>query len=137
MKRKDFQELAVLRLREAKLLLQTKSWEGAYYLAGYAAENALKACIARQTERHEFPDKDRVLASYTHDLKKLLTVARLDNDLSHAARNQPELDANWATVTSWSERSRYERRSRAEAEALLNALRNRKHGLFRWLKQRW
>jgi HEPN domain-containing protein len=55
-KRSDFQELAALRLKEARLLLKANCPEGAYYLAGYAAECALKACIARRTERFEFPD---------------------------------------------------------------------------------
>jgi hypothetical protein len=58
MKRKDFQELAAVRLKEARVLLRAGCYEGAYYLAGYAVECALKACISKQTERHEFPDRD-------------------------------------------------------------------------------
>jgi len=46
--------------------------DGAYYLAGYAVECALKACIAKKTQRHEFPDKRRVDASHTHNLIQLL-----------------------------------------------------------------
>ena len=37
-----------LRLREAKLLLDAKDWDGAYYLAGYAVEFALKIRIIAQ-----------------------------------------------------------------------------------------
>lgn len=43
--RSDFEKLIELRLREAKLLLVAKEWDGAYYLAGYAVEFALKIKI--------------------------------------------------------------------------------------------
>jgi HEPN domain-containing protein len=76
-KREDFQNLAAIRLKEARVLLKSGCWEGAYYLGGYAAECALKACIAKQTARHDFPDKARTNASYTHDLEELLRLAKL------------------------------------------------------------
>ena len=57
MLRKDFRELAMIRLREARVLLRAKCYDGAYYLAVYAVECALKACIARHTKRFEFPDR--------------------------------------------------------------------------------
>jgi HEPN domain-containing protein len=41
--RRDFQELALVRLNEAKVLLDAGHFDGAYYLAGYAVECALKA----------------------------------------------------------------------------------------------
>jgi HEPN domain-containing protein len=50
MNRTDFQEIAELRLKESKALLATGFAEGAYYLAGYAVECALKSCIAKSTE---------------------------------------------------------------------------------------
>lgn len=67
--RKDLQSLARTRLAEAKILLDAGRSDGAYYLAGYAVECALKACIARGTQRHEFPDKKTVDASHTHNLR--------------------------------------------------------------------
>ena len=57
MNRKDFQRLSALRLKEAKALLGY--FHGAYYLTGYAAECALKACIAKRTQKYNFPDKHR------------------------------------------------------------------------------
>jgi HEPN domain-containing protein len=41
-----FRQLAEQRLAEAELLLANGFWSGAYYLAGYALECALKAKIA-------------------------------------------------------------------------------------------
>ena len=57
MNRYDLQKLSRLRVREAKVLLDNKCYEGAYYLLGYAVECALKACIARQTKAFDFPDR--------------------------------------------------------------------------------
>ena len=47
MTRKDFQQLARVRLKEAKALLNLEHFACAYYLAGYVIECALKACIAK------------------------------------------------------------------------------------------
>jgi len=55
--RKDLQELSRVRLKEATALMQAGFFDGAYYLAGYAVECAIKACIAKGTRRYEFPDK--------------------------------------------------------------------------------
>ena len=55
MDRKDFQELSRVRLKEATALLRLGLFDGAYYLAGYSVECALKACIAKGTQRFEFP----------------------------------------------------------------------------------
>lgn len=57
MDRKGLQELSNVRLKEAKALLKVGMADGAYYLAGYAVECALKACIAKETRRYDFPDK--------------------------------------------------------------------------------
>jgi hypothetical protein len=40
--RVDFQDLARIRLREAKALFDAGEFHGAYYLAGYSIECALK-----------------------------------------------------------------------------------------------
>ena len=68
----DLQKLASLRIKEAKTLLDNDRYEGAYYLAGYAVECALKACIAKKTKRFDFPDKELANKSYTHKLEALV-----------------------------------------------------------------
>jgi HEPN domain-containing protein len=101
-KRKEFQELAALRLKEARLLLKANCPEGAYYLAGYAAECALKACIARRIERFEFPDLNKARESWKHDLSALAKTAGLEKDLAGALKRDPELNLNWQIVTNGS-----------------------------------
>jgi hypothetical protein len=76
--RKDLQTLANLRLREARALAGAAEFSGAYYLAGYAVECGLKACIAKAVKRHDFPDpQQRGKDPYIHDLVQLLALAGL------------------------------------------------------------
>ena len=81
MNRADFQQLANLRIAEAKALLAAGFPAGAYYLAGYAVECAIKACIARTVQQYDFPDKDKVNESYQHNLVRLLKPAGLESEL--------------------------------------------------------
>lgn len=136
MNRKDFQRLAAVRLREAKLLLAANASDGAYYLAGYAVEFALKACIAKRTERHDFPDLERARDSYTHNAKKLIVTAGLESALENAVR-QSEFGQRWRIVSKWSEESRYSSHSPQEAHDLIEAIENRKHGILQWLKKHY
>jgi HEPN domain-containing protein len=72
MVRRDFQNLSVSHVREAKILAAAGCYDGAYYLGGVAVECALKSAIARATQRYEFPDLDRTRRAYTHNLEALL-----------------------------------------------------------------
>jgi HEPN domain-containing protein len=134
--RKELQELSRIRLKEAKSLLQAGLSDGAYYLAGYAVECALKACIAKATRRSEFPDKRKADDSYSHNLKQLVRVASLDAHLSEATLD-PEFKNNWDVTQAWSEQSRYGRHRRESAEALLEAVSNGRHGVIAWIKLHW
>jgi hypothetical protein len=134
--RKDLQKLAAVRLREAKLLLKANAPDGAYYLAGYAVECALKACIAKSTERHDFPDLKRTKDSYTHKAKDLIVVAGLKSPLEEAM-GQSEFAWRWEIVIQWSEESRYIGHSPQEALDLIEAIENRKHGILQWLKKHY
>ena len=137
MDRKGLQELSRIRLTEARALLKVGMGDGAYYLAGYAVECALKACIAKETKRYEFPDKKRVDSSYRHDLEELIKVAGLERILAERCRNVPEFRTNWELVKSWSEQSRYQRHQPQKAEQLLTAASDRRHGVIPWIKAHW
>src|SRR6266496_3045339 len=107
MNRGDFQQLARIRIREAKVLLDSGNYEGAYYLAGYAVECALKACIAKQTKRYDFPDKRLANAIHTHNLTTLVEFAGLEADLRNNAQMHKAFEDNWKVVKDWSETTRY------------------------------
>ena len=137
MTRRELQRLSALRLKEAYVLLSAGCPEGAYYLAGYAAECAFKACIARKTLRHEFPDLDRARESWTHSLPQLARSADLELELNQSDKSSSPLHANWRLVREWKEGSRYERRTLKEAQGLIDALADRKYGIVSWLKRYW
>ncbi len=81
MNRGDFKKLTNLRVHEAKILLENECYEGAYYLLGYAVECAFKACIAKQTRRYDFPDKNFATKIYTHEITTLVKYAGLEQTL--------------------------------------------------------
>ena len=135
MNRTDFQALARLRLREARALRDRQLWSGCYYLSGHAVECALKACIARSTRRHDFPDKERAQKVHTHNLIVLLGQAGLNDTLKQAARTRAALEVDWALVANrWDIDARYNSSVTAsEALDLYRAAR----GVVTWLRQHW
>jgi len=135
--RKDFQRLAQLRAIEAALLAKGRKEQGAYYLGGFAIECALKACIAKSTRKHEFPDKDRVNKSYTHSLVELIRLAGLRETHDARMKSDPAFRDNWLIVVSWSEDSRYLRNTAEKAQGLVNAVGNPKSGILAWLRHYW
>ena len=137
MNRDSFREISRLRQKEAQALLKTGHYPGAYYLAGYAVECALKACIARQTRRNDFPDKKFAEKAWTHDLEQLVRAAGLAPELEKAKKDGA-FELNWAMVKDWSESSRYESKiSRDQAKNFYSACVSRKHGILSWIKKRW
>lgn len=138
MNRRDFQELARVRLAEAKVLLDNGLYDGAYYLCGYVVECALKACICRQFRLHDFPPEPRVVADmYTHDFVRLVGRAGLAQMLQTELQTDPTFQAYWNTVSLWSERSRYERQPADSAEELYKAVADRQRGVLKWLRRHW
>jgi HEPN domain-containing protein len=132
--RSDLQKLADMRIEEAEILLKAKKYAGAYYLAGYAVEFAFKACIAKKTRRYDYPDKQLVQKCYTHKVEELVVLAGLKAAL-HA---DPDLQRNWGVVRDWDEESRFERKTtRAEAQALYDAITDSAHGVLPWIKLHW
>ena len=137
MNRTDFQQLANVRIEEAAVLVAAQKWDGAYYLAGYAVECALKACIAKLTNQHDFPDKRFAEKCFTHDFERLLECADLDDVFDVEKNADPLLSDHWKIVFLWAEASRYERKSQPEAQMLYNSIVDPVHGVLPWLKKNW
>lgn len=129
--RTTFQQLAESRLAEARLLLASGFPSGAYYLAGYSIECALKAIIAAQFVANEIPDRRLVERVHVHDLSKLLGLAGLEAEM----KANSDMHEGWATITKWSERARYEVWTQESASAMLEAVGGEK-GLLQWLQNR-
>lgn len=136
--RAEFRELAEQRLVEAKVLLDQGQWDGAYYLAGYAVELGLKACIIKSLlVTDAFPAIDFSKKCYTHAVGSLVGLASLDESLRIATSSDPDLLANWALTRDWTEQKRYHRIDQTEAEALYAAIADAAHGVLPWIKTQW
>jgi len=137
--RTEFQLLAETRISEAHALLTLGSPmpSGAYYLAGYAVECALKACIAKRVNQYDYPDKQLANDSYTHDIEKLVRVAGLDAERSADIAVTAIFGQNWNIVKDWNEKARYAQHSQLEAQKLYDAITDATNGVLPWIKARW
>jgi len=136
--RADFQELAAVRLAEAKALLDASMWDGAYYLAGYAVEVGLKACIIKRVQATDaFLEKKYSERCYTHDLRELLVLAGSKASWDAARTKSKSFLEYSEEVFNWSERTRYQRTDRLDAKKLYKAIADTKYGVFKWIQTQW
>jgi HEPN domain-containing protein len=134
--RREFQQLARMRLKDARVLMQRGSVEGAYYLTGLAVECAVKACIAKNTKRHDFPpNQSTVRDIYTHDLIELMKAAGLQTALDTETTRNNSFDKSWGVVKVWNVDSRY-MTTGLNARDLYRAVVGR-DGVMQWLRRRW
>lgn len=124
-----------MRIAEARALLDAGHADGAYYLAGYAVECALKACIAKRTNQHDFPDKFFAQKAWTHNLEDLIKLVEPNYESEIGANSV--LQVNWTLVKDWNERSRYERKTPDDARALFDAITDATNGVLPWIRNRW
>ncbi|UOA08801.1 HEPN domain-containing protein [Methylobacter sp. S3L5C] len=138
MNKSDLEKLVEIRLLEAETLLKSGNFQGAYYLVGYSLECALKACIAKQVNQYDFPNKQLANQSHTHNLTELLGVAGLKQKLSEKEKEDTDFGINWAVAKDWSESSRYECNiEETRARDLINAVTEINSGILAWLKTYW
>lgn len=135
--RQKLKDLALIRISEANILLQNNNFDGAYYLAGYSIECALKAGIAKQVQKYDFPDLSTVKQSYTHNLTDLFKTAGLWVQFQADMSTNSNLQLNWTIVKDWSEVSRYEKHTKSPAEDLIHAIMDQNEGVLEWIKQHW
>lgn len=138
MNRTDFQQLSRIRVAEATVLLDNGHFLGAYYLLGYAVECALKACIAKQVRRYDFPERQLVLDSYTHNLITLLKISGSQAQFDSDVKMDADLERNWFIVKDWSEHTRYATAVLEDtAKDFYQAAPARRGGILPWLRKRW
>lgn len=129
----DFQDLALVPVREAEVLLAAGLFDGAYYLAGLGVQCSLKACIAKASQQYEFPDLDRARAVFTHNLPALLKAAGLETAVGTAG----PVKLQWGKVSAWTIESRYRLGvSESDAAEFVRIIAD-DQGNLAWLKQYW
>jgi HEPN domain-containing protein len=104
---KDLKSAARAYLRDARVLLEAKRYDGAYYLCGYAVELALKARICRTLRWDGFPQTRAEFEGRqslkTHDLEDLLQFTGV------GARVKTKYFAEWSFVLNWNPEKRYQK----------------------------
>ena len=108
----QLKQLAHYRLDEARLFYTNDYYQGAYYLAGYAAEFSLKALICKRLGVEVFVGGSGLAevskALHTHHLPTLLVFAGLFPTLQDEKINNENLFKDWSKVSEWNEQRRYE-----------------------------
>jgi hypothetical protein len=138
MNRSDFQTLAEIRLREAKILLDNSCFGGAYYLCGYAIECGLKACIAKNTKEFDFPpDRKAVEQIYKHKPLEVVKAAGLEKELETQSKENKVFADNWEVAKDWSEEARYKEYNEKQARDMYNAVSDANNGVLQWVKTNW
>jgi hypothetical protein len=135
----DLRQLAEIRIAEAGVLVANGMWDGAYYLAGYAVECGLKACIMGYVERTGviFEDKKYSEKCWTHDFQVLVNLAGLELNLVANQSADPTFEANWEKMRNWSETRRYMRTPEIEARELYDIITEPSHGVLQWIRKQW
>jgi len=137
--RATLQRLSDERLDDARALIAAKQWAGAYYLAGYSLECALKSCVLAYIDRTGiiFEDKKYAQNCWTHDIEDLIRQAGLKIERDNTAGTNLTLGQNWLIAKDWSETSRYRMSTQLQAEKLLHALTDNTDGVLSWVKSFW
>lgn len=129
----DLKKLSESRIEEARILLENKKYSGAYYIAGYSIELALKACIAGNFRADVLPDKDFLNNIYTHNFSTLISKAGLTAELEK--EKSTPFYGNWSIVNNWTAEARYQAWDVINATALYNAITDTQYGVMQWLKK--
>jgi|SRR3954451_21529081 HEPN domain-containing protein len=137
LRRTDLQAIANAKLADAELLVANRRYSNAYYLAGYAVEIGLKACIARQFSSEAIPDKNFVNAIFSHKLRDLVSLAGLAKELKDNEAANPAFAANWALVNEWVPDVRYQDIDPYTAQVLVQAVGESNSGVLPWIHTYW
>lgn len=136
----DLKDIAVTRLKEARVLYQKAMYDGAGYLCGYVVETALKARICKNLRIKEYPDegKDKSIFS-SHDFDRLLLLSGLQSKINLGHKKNKVLFANWSLLTSWRPERRYKlgEFTKADVEELFKALEGSPQSFLTWIKKLW
>jgi HEPN domain len=139
----ELRQMALQRIRDARVLLNGGRWEFAYYVSGYAVECALKSCLLARMIHTAwvFEEKWKAADCLTHDLDALIRLAGLTNELN--ARQSASAAAgdgfrdNWDKARLWSPTSRYVAKTELEARELYTAITHKPDGVLRWIRKFW
>jgi hypothetical protein len=99
--RKDLKQIALLRVKSAKLLLDGRDWQGAAYMMGLSLECLLKAAVCKTLRIEDFPENhkdDKVPPFFmNHSFVRLQLLSGLSDIFS--ATGDVAAFGNWSDFT--------------------------------------
>lgn len=128
-----------MRLKEAKILLQSAYYDGSIYLAGYCVELLLKAKIAQLLDLDSLfvsIGKEKIKPFRIHKLTDLALYAGLHKQISE--ETDETFKEFWSLIYSqWSEDLRYKKCgscSKQRAENFIKAIEDPTNGIKQWIE---
>ncbi len=139
MNQAKLRHMAEERILDAGALLAANRWSYAYYVAGYAVECGLKSCVLAQMIHTGgiFEIKRFSEQCFTHDFITLLNLAGLKPALEAELQSNTSFQGHWGIASAWKETSRYEQKTRPEAEDLYAAITEGTNGVIPWIRRYW
>lgn len=134
--RRELQQLACLRLKEAEALFNAGCYDGCAYLCGYVVELALKASICAALGVDEYPQARLRGAFRTHDFDDLKLLASMEKSFT----TNSALVSNWSVATLWNPERRYEPAGTYDltaAREVLEAVRGYPDGVLACISSHW
>ena len=129
---KIFKKLSSTRIQEARFLYNKGFYSGAYYLAGYSIEFALKAYYCKQMK---FPPRE-TKDLYSHNISTLVQSCGLKKQFEKDIKKDHNLGGFWGTVKEWNEEARYKIFKKRTVENFLKAIDNKSKGVLTWIKKK-
>jgi hypothetical protein len=137
LRRADLQRNAERKLDDAEILFRNGGYSNSYYLAGFAVEIGLKACVARHQLPETIPSEEVLKNFLVHDYNKLVGLAGLMRALREHQDASNEFAANWGLVSQWHPSCRYGETDVYTAQVMLDAVGNPVDGVLSWIKTHW
>ena len=136
-KQKVLKEKSKQKLESIKKFYEISEFDEVVANSGYVVEYGLKASVCNTLKKKEYPDDNRNYR--THDMQKLIKLAKLDNLLNEELNNNMDFFIHWSLLTKWDVNLRYKPVgyfSKESASNHIKALEDEKGGVYIWIKEK-
>ncbi len=103
--RNDLSKISRARLKDSEILFNSRRYDGAVYLCGYAVEIALKARICKTLRWPGYPLSRGEFQNFqsfkTHSLDVLLSLSGIERKI------KTDYLTEWSAVAAWDPEARY------------------------------
>lgn len=101
----ELKKIARAKIKDAEILSNSRRYDGAIYLCGYAIEIALKTRICKALNWSGYPSTRKDFQNYqsfkTHDLDVLLHISGREDKI------KKKFFVEWSVVAAWDPEARY------------------------------